>query len=310
METQLLRTFVAVVETGSISAAADRLGYVQSSVSEQVRRLERELGVPLLTRTSTGATPTAEGRRLLPEAERVLGAVDGLRRTARAPARLRIGTVDTLGLRWLPEVIAALPATERPTIAMERRDLVLRGLIEGRYDLAVLYRRRGGSLPHLGPGAQAAAGRLQVELLDSEDLRVVTAPEAAEDAWLVTRPGCVHREIFDTDLLPRLPNLEIGAEAASPDALRQLAKRGAGRAVLPALAVAEDIEAGELEVDAAAPHPEDPIEIVAVLQPDAPPAVERLVRRAIDQAVARQAPLRSRKRRAAAIADTVRIATQ
>src|SRR5919204_324171 len=84
METQLLQTFLTVAETGSISAAADRLGYVQSSVSDQVRRLERELGVTLLTRTSTGVSPTAEGRRLVPDAERVLAALDELRRTTNA----------------------------------------------------------------------------------------------------------------------------------------------------------------------------------------------------------------------------------
>ncbi len=288
METQLLRTFLAVVESGSISAAADRLGYVQSSVSEQVRRLERELGVPLLTRTSTGVSPTSEGRRLLPEAELVLAALEELRRTAGGPAPLRIGAVDTLALQWLPDLIASLPPGDQPTIGMERRDLIVRGVAEGRYDVAILYRPRGAPLPNLGAGAQAAVNRLQVEPLDTDELLVVAAPAAAHHTapWLVTQLGCVHREVFDRQLAPRLPGLRVHAEAGTPDALRRLARQGAGRALLPALAVEADLAAGDLVIDDAA-DPGEPIEIIAVFDPDAGPEVRRFVRRAIDHAVDR-----------------------
>lgn len=288
METQLLRTFLSVVELGSISAAADRLGYVQSSVSEQVRRLERELGVRLLTRTSTGAAPTREGRLLVPEAERVLAALDGFREAAGGPPQLRIGAVDTLALRWLPEVLAALSPGDQPTIGMERRDLIVRGVIEGRYDVGILYRSQGASLPNLGAGVQAAVERLQVETLDSDELLVVTSPAGNGDGdagWLVTQVGCVHREVFDRQLAPRLPGLTVRAEAANPDSLRRLAKQGAGRALLPSLAVAEDLAAGALVIDESVPPAGASIEIVAVFDPDAGADVQRFVRRSIDKAV-------------------------
>jgi DNA-binding transcriptional LysR family regulator len=179
METQLLRTFLTVADAGSISAAAARLGYVQSSVSEQLRRLERDLGATLLTRTSTGVSPTAAGRRLVPHAERVLAALDDLARTTRAPAQLRVGAVDTLAVQWLPGVVAALPADRRPTVTMDRRDLLLRALVEGRCDVVILYRPRGAPLPHLGGRWQAAVNRLEVEILDSDELLVVTATVAS-----------------------------------------------------------------------------------------------------------------------------------
>ena len=294
METQLLRTFVTVAETGSISAAAARLGYVQSSVSEQMRRLEHDLGVTLLRRSSTGVWPTALGRRLLPDAERVLAALDDLRRTASAPARLRVGTVDTLAVRWLPGVVATLPADQRPTITMDRRDLLLRALVEGRCDVVILYRPRGAPLPHLGGALQAAVSRLEIEMLDTDELLVVTAPNReaqTDDGWLVTQPGCVHREAFDRYIAPNVSTPRIQAQAPTPDALRQLARQGAGRALLPALAVTDDLADGGLTVDPTAPVVSSAIEIVAVHHPDAAPDVHRFLRRAVDHALQARDPL-------------------
>jgi DNA-binding transcriptional LysR family regulator len=282
METQLLRTFVTVAGTGSISAAAGRLGYVQSSVSEQLRRLERDLDVTLLTRTSTGVSLTTEGRQLLPAAEQVLSAVEELRRATDRSPRLRIGSIDTLAVQWLPDVLAALPADQRPTITMNRRDLLLRELVDGHLDVVFLYRPRGAPLPHLGAGHQAAVNRLEVEVLATDELLVVTAAgqaEAADDGWLVTQTGCVHREIFDRHVAPHVARLRVQAEAPTPDALRRLARQGAGRALLPTLAVTDDLADGSLVVDDTAPDVGGAIEIIAVHHPDAGPDVQRFLRR-------------------------------
>jgi DNA-binding transcriptional LysR family regulator len=289
VETQLLRTFVTVADAGSISAAASELGYVQSSVSEQLQRLERDLGATLLTRTSTGVTPTREGQRLLSEAKRVLDAVEDLRRTAHRRAPLRVGAVDTLALRWLPEVIAMLPTDRRPTITMDRRDRLLRALADGRCDLVVLYRPPDAPLPHLGARFQAAANRFEIEVLDTDDLVVVTAPEHHDhpDGWLVTQTGCVHREAFDRYVAKGADAPRIQAEAATPDALRQLARQGAGRALLPALAVADDLADGNLTIDAGAPETGGAVEIIAVHPPDAEPDVHHFLRRAVDHALSR-----------------------
>jgi len=71
-ETDQLRTFVAVAESGSLSAAAPRLFLSQSSVSEQLRKLEERAGMPLLTRGRHGAALTAAGSRLLEHARQIL----------------------------------------------------------------------------------------------------------------------------------------------------------------------------------------------------------------------------------------------
>ncbi|HEX3587981.1 MAG TPA: LysR family transcriptional regulator [Pseudonocardiaceae bacterium] len=72
MELRELRAFVAIVEEGGLSAAARRLHVSQPALTQTLHALERELGLPLVTRTSTGTTPTDAGRTLLAEARAVL----------------------------------------------------------------------------------------------------------------------------------------------------------------------------------------------------------------------------------------------
>lgn len=88
-----LTCFIAAYEHGSITAAADDLGYAQPSVSEQIRALEKSLGVQLFTRVGRGVVPTTAGDLFRPHAEKVLAAADEARRAARSTAELETGTV-------------------------------------------------------------------------------------------------------------------------------------------------------------------------------------------------------------------------
>jgi DNA-binding transcriptional LysR family regulator len=72
LELELLHTFVTVVEAGSLTAAAPRLFRSQSAISEQIRKLERRVGIRLLARGKTGATPTPAGERLFDHARNLL----------------------------------------------------------------------------------------------------------------------------------------------------------------------------------------------------------------------------------------------
>jgi DNA-binding transcriptional LysR family regulator len=79
MEIRHLDALLAIDETGSFSAAAEMLHTVQSNVSEQIRQLERELGVPVLIRGRRGAAPTEFGRVVLDRARRIRGEIDAMR---------------------------------------------------------------------------------------------------------------------------------------------------------------------------------------------------------------------------------------
>src|ERR1700742_2702853 len=102
MELRHLRTIVAVAEQRSLTKAADQLYLTQSAVSQQIRRLERELGVEVFRRTSRSVELTAEGRVILGYAKRVLAEVDGMHNelediSGLLSGELRIGGVYPTG---------------------------------------------------------------------------------------------------------------------------------------------------------------------------------------------------------------------
>ncbi|WP_232535019.1 LysR family transcriptional regulator [Nocardia terpenica] len=82
---------LAVAEQGSVTAAAELLHVAQPSVSQQIRALERELGVALFARTPTGLVPTVVGRAFLREAQVAVSASRRARATARAAADELVG---------------------------------------------------------------------------------------------------------------------------------------------------------------------------------------------------------------------------
>jgi DNA-binding transcriptional LysR family regulator len=88
-----LRCFLAVFELGSLTAAAEHLGYAQPSISEQVRTLERSLGATLFTRVGRGVVPTTAAESLRPHAERAVAAAEDARRAVQSVTALETGTV-------------------------------------------------------------------------------------------------------------------------------------------------------------------------------------------------------------------------
>ena len=104
---------LAVAEEGSVTAAAELLHVAQPSVSQQIRGLERELGVKLFARTPTGLVPTVVGRAFLREAEVAVSASRRARATARAGADELVGELVIVaqmgfGTRQLPGALGAL----------------------------------------------------------------------------------------------------------------------------------------------------------------------------------------------------------
>src|SRR6185437_8104437 len=93
MTLQQLAYFLAAAEHGSFSAAADTLHMAQPSLSEQIRRLEAELGVPLFARVGRGLALTEAGRLLIPHAERTLAEAQAAIESVREVRDVSGGTV-------------------------------------------------------------------------------------------------------------------------------------------------------------------------------------------------------------------------
>lgn len=107
MELRELKSFVAVVEEGGMSAAARRLHISQSALSQTISGLEHELGTQLLLRSSAGVHPTAAGTVLLGEARAVLA------RYAQAVRTMADHTIEGSGILRLG-IPSELPPTMLP----------------------------------------------------------------------------------------------------------------------------------------------------------------------------------------------------
>ena len=171
MELRQLRYVVAVADAGHFTHAAARLNVAQPALSQQVRALERELGVELFERTSRSVRVTSAGEALLPLARRAIVAADDARQaaldqTAEPSGVVRLGVTPTVGAHLLPARLAAF-ATAQPRVELllsEGGALALEEeLAAGRIDLAVI------TLP-------PRHGSLQTAELLSEELLLAVAP--------------------------------------------------------------------------------------------------------------------------------------
>lgn len=112
MDTAKVRALLAAVDLGSISKAADSLGYTQSGVTHMMRSLEEEAGIPLLIRGNRGVKFTADGERLAPLFRELGQAADRLEQELALTRGLeqgvvRIGTYSSISLHWMPQILEA-----------------------------------------------------------------------------------------------------------------------------------------------------------------------------------------------------------
>lgn len=120
-ETDLLRTFVAVAETGGFTRAATLLNSTQSTISAQIRRLEDEAGRALFVRSTRSVQLTSAGEMLLGYARTILCLNEDARLRlsgARHVGRLRVGAAEDLADTWLPEVLRCF-GRQYPAVGVE-----------------------------------------------------------------------------------------------------------------------------------------------------------------------------------------------
>lgn len=111
METQFLNTFVAVVDHGSMAAAARVLNITPAAVAQQLRTLEREIGAPLIARVGRTVSVTEAGARILQRSRELLRGVADLRSIAAdadVSGELRLGACPTALAGMLPDVLARM----------------------------------------------------------------------------------------------------------------------------------------------------------------------------------------------------------
>lgn len=183
MDTELARTFLTIIETGSFVEAAERLHITQSTVSARIHRLEEQLGATLFDRRPDGCQATSAGRqfqrhaavltRVVQQARQEVASAGG--HAAMLTVGGRIGLWEEMLSRWLAGFATSHPGIAINALVGFEADL-MPALIEGRADIGVMY------VPQVRPG-------LRIEPLLEEKLVLVSthAPPCGPG-----RPGYVY----------------------------------------------------------------------------------------------------------------------
>jgi DNA-binding transcriptional LysR family regulator len=150
LDLELLRSFVSVVDAGSFTRAGERVHRTQSTVSQQIKRLEDELGCPLLNRTGKQVVPTEHGERLLSYARRLLSLAEEARDVLARPGNegaVRLGIPQDFAAFRLTKLLATF-ARSHPGLRLDVRAdqsvYLQRDLERGDLDLALIKRDAGG----------------------------------------------------------------------------------------------------------------------------------------------------------------------
>lgn len=145
LESDLLRTFVAIAENGSFTAAADTVSRTQSAISMQMKRLEDIVGDALFVRQSRGVSLTGPGEKLLTDSRRIITLLDQTQASLRSEqlnGRVRIGIPDQYGVSVLPGVLGKFAANNpgvEVTVRCGGSDGLDADLNSGRLDLVVVF---------------------------------------------------------------------------------------------------------------------------------------------------------------------------
>ncbi|MGB9738523.1 LysR family transcriptional regulator [Chloroflexus sp.] len=253
----LLRIYVAVLDHGSFTRAAEALTMSQSAVSRAVQELERQLGTVLLERRPRGVAPTDAGAILGEHARRIfaherlaiesLNELRGLQR-----GRLAIGASSTIGTYLLPPLLGAYhrqyPGIEL-FLDIGNTQQIMEHLLEYRIEVAYV------------EGPVTPDERLHITPWRDDELVVIAAPDhpLARRAHLteadiigapfvLREPGSGTREVMEQALAERGITVQSVMELGSTEAVKHAVSAGLGLSIVSKVAIQMEIIAGRLTI--------------------------------------------------------------
>jgi LysR family nitrogen assimilation transcriptional regulator len=265
MNLRQLEIFIAIVEEGSLTKAADRVHIVQPALTQQIKALEEEFGLPLLVRSSRGVRPTEAGRRLVMHAQPLLDDFAALRAHVvgieeEPTGEVRVGMPGTASALVTPRLISAA-AKRFPRVRVHIVEpmvgLITHWLDETRVDFAVSYR-------------PTHPGGAEVEEVLTESIYLCCppgSPEATPDGragdipfahacglpLVVPHRGYSIREILEGRARQMNCKLNISIEIDSHGPAKALVEQGLGYAFLPPMTTVAEREQGRLVMRAVDP---------------------------------------------------------
>jgi len=240
-----LRTLAAVIDAGSLTAAAPRVFLSQSSVSEQMRKLEERAGQSLLTRSKAGVAPTEAGTRLLAYARRILALSDEAFRDLHGETlqgELRLAVTDYFRPGDLTQLLGRLGESYpqvRLNVTVLKSDALRAAYAHGDFDVGLAMDIAGASSSSSAQGVKASLIRREsLAWLGATGLRVARG----EPVRLLALPDTCSLHQFTVALLRRRRVPYVLAHVASGVAgLQSALAAGLGVACLNESAVCEGV---------------------------------------------------------------------
>lgn len=225
----LLRSFVAVADCGNFTRAAERLHLTQSTVSQQIRRLEDNLGCRLLDRSARQILMTAEGEQLCSYARRILALhdeADDVLRNQQSEGVLRLGVPEDFAAERLMPLLADFADTQtsvRLEVSSGLSPELLRQYRDGQFDLLLS--------KQMNPGSDCLAA--WPEPLCWVDSRRRPAWPREPLALAVFAPGGLYRQEMIQTLEMQARNWRIGYSSTSLASVCAAVAAGLGISLLP-----------------------------------------------------------------------------
>jgi DNA-binding transcriptional LysR family regulator len=257
MEIRQLEAFVAIAETGSFTAAGERVNLTQSTISQQIKALEEELGEALFLRGKRHTQLTEAGERLMPHARMILGTLDEIaasfRASGRAPrGRIRVGASAMAAAYLLGPLyegfIRAYPDIQLVVRATSTTDETVRQVTSGEIDVGFI------AVPITNQAIAVETVAIdEIVLVVGKDHEwagraSVAARELDGAAVIAFERGLSHRHTMD-ELLGKLGVVpRVVAETNDPITVKNFVEAGLGIALVPRWSVAAEAESGRLSV--------------------------------------------------------------
>jgi DNA-binding transcriptional LysR family regulator len=254
MEFAQLEFFLKVVEEGSFSKAAERVYRTQPAVSIAIRRLEEEIGVPLLDRTQKSPVLTEAGQVIHDYARRIITLRDEAREAVGdlrtfAKGRVRIGANESTSLYLLPEIIV-LFSQRYPKIKVEIlrevSEKLPREILDRNVDFAVMASEPTDREIETFPILKDELILIMSPAHPMATRDSVTVKELGGESFVAHSVKTASRikvvEIFAKNRTP----LNITLELATVETVKQFVRRKVGLAFVPRMCVTEELERGAL----------------------------------------------------------------
>ena len=235
------RTFIAVVEAGSVSRAARELHLTQPAVTRRVQRLEQAIGAQLIDRRKRPFALTEIGQAALEKCRRLVSTRDELRALAQGGAlptrECRIGVAHAMTELALVEPIDEMRKAHASVVVRLytgwSTELVER-VKSGALDAAVALLPDGEGIPGGLDGTKLASEQLVVIAPRREQRNAWTARRASEVGWILNPEGCAARVWLQRSLVRAGVPLRVAVEAYNYELQMSLVARGRGLGVVPA----------------------------------------------------------------------------